>query len=251
MSRLRSQIKRLREMALMPQDSPPGSCISCTRQGMRTAALSVVSVRRALTRRRPQGRTVFSPSSCWQRKTENWQRCSRPMDSRVSVSASNCSSVSAICTSVTTAKIMRWSRSVRSDKNSFVSERSCSSSQGMAAVKLFRSFCRCCQRVMSLSIPKIRLWISFTASSVGMGRMSMDSMRLRSKSDRSEIISSSIQLAYSLRKRTRPYLPPISKCPALKEIPSGQTRSLKSTPCRMAAVWSKVKYCSSPGRKKS
>ena len=40
--------------------------------------------------------------------------------------------------------------------------------------------------------PKSGFGFLFTASSVGMGRMSMDSMRLRSKSDRSEIISSSI-----------------------------------------------------------
>ena len=48
---------------------PPRPWISCTRKGMNTARDSVVRVRKVLLFRTPMGRTVFSPSSCWNFKT--------------------------------------------------------------------------------------------------------------------------------------------------------------------------------------
>ena len=102
--------------------------ISCTRNGMSTARLSVVSVRRASILRTPMGSAVMRPSSCWYFSTAIWQRCLRAQERMASVSESSSSSVSAVCTSVKTPNIMRWSRATRSFRNSRLSLRCCSMS---------------------------------------------------------------------------------------------------------------------------
>ncbi len=109
--------------------------------------------------------------------------------------------------------------------------RICSRSYGTVAVKLFCRFCRCCHLVMSVSTPRILDCTSRTASSVGMGRMSMDNNELQGKSRTGLfIISSLIKDAWSRINRTHPNLPPISKYPARNCSPSGQIRSRKSMP---------------------
>ena len=123
-----SQRMGLREMAFSPNHTPPSSMISCTRNGMSTARLSVVSVRTASILRSPIGSAVDSPSSCWKRSTARRHRCLRAQDSSASVSASSCSGVSAKWASVTVASIMRWSRDTRSSRNSRLSLRCCSMS---------------------------------------------------------------------------------------------------------------------------
>ena len=127
-SRDLSHRMRLRDMAFSPKYMPPSSMISCTRNGMSTARLSVVSVRIASMRRTPMGSAVDSPSSCWKRRTERRHRCLRAHESSASVSASSSSGVSAKWTSVTVANIMRWSRDMRSSRNSRLSLRCCSMS---------------------------------------------------------------------------------------------------------------------------
>ena len=97
--------------------------ISCTLKGISTARLSVVSVRNALIFLVPMGSTVFRPSVCWYFSVAIWHMCFLAVDSTVSVSRSSCSLVSAVITIVTTANIMRWSRVVRSSKNSLDSFR--------------------------------------------------------------------------------------------------------------------------------
>ena len=83
---------------------------------------------RASMRRTPMGSAVDSPSSCWKRRTERRHRCLRAHESSASVSASSSSGVSAKWTSVTVANIMRWSRDMRSSRNSRLSLRCCSMS---------------------------------------------------------------------------------------------------------------------------
>ena len=95
--------------------------ISCTLKGMNTASDSVVRVRKALIFRVPMGRTVFRPSICWYFNTASWHRPDR--ERIFSVSVSSCCLVSAVMTRVRTACIIRWSRVVRSDKNSLLSLR--------------------------------------------------------------------------------------------------------------------------------
>lgn len=67
-----------------------------TRNGIKTARLSVVRVRNDSILRTPKGIAVFSPSSCWNLRTPNWQRCFLAVISRASVSLSSCSLVSAV-----------------------------------------------------------------------------------------------------------------------------------------------------------
>ena len=141
-------------------------------------------------RRRPKGSAVTSPSACCQLRVESWHRCLRAMDWRVSVSLSSSSLLSARCTSVTTANIIRWSRVVRSSSISRVSLRCCSRSYGTTAEKLLLLFCRRCQLVTLVSTPSSRFCISRTASSVGTGITSMDSMSVRFSSVNSLIMES-------------------------------------------------------------
>ena len=61
---------------------------------------------------------------------------------------------------------------------------------GTTAEKLLFAFWRLCQLVTLVSTPSSRFWISRTASSVGTGRISMDSIKSRLRSHSSEIISS-------------------------------------------------------------
>ena len=133
------------------------------------------------------------------------------MEMIASLSASSCSRLSAICTRVITENIMRWSRMVRSSMNSLEFCRRCSMLLGTSALKLFLLFCLCCQRVMSVSTPRIMPSTSFTASSVGTGMISMDSTMLLANSVRSDIRSSARKAGYSRRNSTLPNLSPISK----------------------------------------
>ena len=72
-------------MAFSPKYMPPSSMISCTRNGMSTARLSVVSVRIASMRRTPMGSAVDSPSSCWKRRPEAAQVLARAREQRLGV----------------------------------------------------------------------------------------------------------------------------------------------------------------------
>ena len=160
--------------------------ISCARNGISTAVLSVVSVRRAWIFRSPYGSTVSSPSFCCQRSVESWHRCLRAVEYSVSVSLSSCSLLSARCTSVTSPNIIRWSRVVRSSSISLVSLRCSSMSYGIVAVKLLLAFWRRCQLATFVSTPSKVLCSWRAASSVGTGRMSIDSIKSRSRSQSSD-----------------------------------------------------------------
>ena len=166
--------------------------ISCTRNGINTARLSVVSVRNASIFRCPIGSAVFSPSICWYLRTAIWHRFLLAIVRRVSVSASSCFLLSAVCTSVSTANIILWSRVVRSSRNSLLSLLCCSISYGITAEKLLFAFCRLCQFVMFVSTPSSLFSTSRTASSVGIGMISMLIIRLRFKSVSSAIMLSLI-----------------------------------------------------------
>ena len=97
--------------------------ISWTLKGMNTARLSVVRVRKALSFRVPMGSTVFKPSICWYLRTAIWHIRFLAVERMASVSISSCSLVSAVMTMVRMPKIIRWSRVVRSSRNSLLSFR--------------------------------------------------------------------------------------------------------------------------------
>ena len=95
--------------------------ISCTRNGISTAKLSVVRVRKALIFRVPIGRTVFRPSILL---VFQYRQMAPPGQGAYLLCVGvKLLLVSAVMTKVRTACIIRWSRVVRSAKNSLLSLR--------------------------------------------------------------------------------------------------------------------------------
>ena len=159
---------------------------------MNTASDSVVRVLNASILRTPKGSAVFSPSSCWYLSTDIWQSLFLTIVRISSVSLSSCFFESAVCTSVSTANIILWSLVVRSSRNSFVSFLCCSMSYGTTAEKLLFMFCLRCQLVIFVSTPSSLCSTSFTASSVGIGTTSIESIRFLLRSVISATMSSEI-----------------------------------------------------------
>ena len=110
------------------------------------------------------------------------------------------------------------------------------------------SFCLRVQLVMLVSTPKSLFSTSRTASSVGTGMMSMESIMGRSVSARSEIMLSLMNDAYSRRYRTRPKRSPILKWSGRASRLSGMMLSLKEWPFCMESRMSRENVPSSPVR---
>ena len=175
---------------------------------MNIATLCVLNVLKTSTFLWPYGIAVTIPSYCWNLSTDNPQFTSLANARMVSVSMSSCFFESAVCTTVITVRNSFWSLTFISSRVYFSSLMAMSVSYGSIAEKLLFMFCFLCQLAAFVSSPRSLCSTSLTASSVGIGTISIESIMLLFPS---VIVVSTLSPIYdptSFKKSALPYLSP-------------------------------------------